>query len=362
MGIPMTNDYSSVSTEDFMRKAVESAIKIGLIFLLVSWCFQIASPFINPLAWGIIIAVALYPVHQSLSAILGDREKLSAVLITTVLLLIILGPCVFLAGILTENIQELTHKFQQEGFSIPEPPEKVAAWPLIGKPIFNFWQLTATNLADSVKQFTPQIKLISKWLIASGASTILAILQLIVSVIISGTLWVYGKGGHHLALAIGKRIAGTQGEELSVLCTSTIRGVARGVLGVALIQTLLAGAAFFVAGIPGAGILTILCLFIAIVQLPTFILFVPCMIYVFSGHDTLFATVFMVWMLGVGFIDNILKPILMGRGLDLPMIIVFIGAIGGMLFSGIIGLFVGAVVLALGYKLFLSWLKGPGVV
>ena len=357
----MTNDTASISTDDFTRKAVESAIKIGLIFLLLSWCFQIARPFINPLAWGIIIAVALYPAHQSLSAMLGNREKLASGLITAVLLLIILGPCVFLAQILTENVEELTQKFQQGGLVIPTPPEKVSTWPLIGQPLFDFWQLAATNLAASVKQFAPQLKSISQWLFASGASTVLAILQLIVSVIISGTLWVYGKGGHHLALAIGKRVVGTQGEELSVLCTSTIRGVARGVLGVALIQTVLAGIAFFVAGIPAAGILTILCLFIAIVQLPTIILFLPCIIYVFSGHDTLFATGFMVWLLGVGFLDNILKPILMGRGLDLPMIIVFIGAIGGMLFSGIIGLFVGAVVLALGYKLFISWLKDTNI-
>jgi len=133
--------------------------------------------------------------------------------------------------------------------------------------------------------------------------------------------------------------------------------VARGVLGVAVIQSLLAAVAFFAAGVPGAGLLTILCLFIAIVQLPTFILTVPSIIYVFSIHDTLFATVFMVWMLGVGLIDNVLKPFLLGRGLDLPMAVVFIGAIGGMLFSGVIGLFVGAVVLALGYKLFISWLN-----
>lgn len=357
----MQNENHSMTTHDFTRKAVEASIKIGLLFLLLSWCFHIAQPFINPLAWGVIIAVALYPLHHRLSMLLGEREKLSAALLTVVLLLIILGPCGFLADMVGENVQELTAKLQQNQFSIPEPPEKVATWPLVGKLIFNFWHLAATNFGEAVKTFAPQLKEASKWLFSSGAATIMAILQLLISVIICGLLLVNGASGHHLALSIGKRVAGARGGELIELCIATIRGVARGVLGVALIQASLAGIGFFFAGLPAAGLLTALCLFIAVVQLPTMILLLPSIIYVFSIHETLFATVFMVWMLGVGLIDNVLKPILMGHGLDLPMAVIFIGAIGGMVFSGIIGLFVGAVVLALGYKLFLSWLDETSV-
>lgn len=358
----MQNEPHTMTTEDFTRNALEAAIKIGLLFLLLSWCFHIAQPFINPLAWGVIIAVALYPLHGKLSILLGQREKLSAALLTALLLLVILGPCGFLADMVSENVRELTAKLQQNQFAIPQPTEKVAAWPLIGQPLFNFWQLAANNFGEAAKTFAPQLKEASKWLFASGASTIMAILQLLVSVIICGLLLVNGVSGHQLALSIGKRIAGDKGQELIELCIATIRGVARGVLGVALIQSMLAGVGFFVAGLPGAGLLTIACLFIAVVQLPTIILLLPSIIYVFSIHETLFATVFMVWMLGVGLIDNVLKPILMGHGLDLPMAVIFIGAIGGMIFSGIIGLFVGAVVLALGYKLFLSWLDETRVV
>jgi len=353
----MNNNMQSLPTSDFTHKLVEAFIKIGLIFLLLSWCFNIAKPFINPLAWGVIIAVALYPLHQKLSKLLGSREILSASILTATLLLLILGPCAFLADIASENIQELSEKIRNENFSIPAPTEKVASWPVVGKPIYNFWQLAANNLGEVAKTYAPQLKEASKWLLASSASTLLAILELLASVIVCGMLLVNGAGGHRLALSIGKRVADHQGEELADLCIATIRGVARGVLGVAVIQSLLAAVAFFVAGVPGAGLLTILCLFIAIVQLPTFILTVPSIIYVFSIHDTLFATVFMIWMIGVGLIDNVLKPFLLGRGLDLPMAVVFIGAIGGMLFSGVIGLFIGAVVLALGYKLFISWLN-----
>ncbi len=352
----MQNDSHSVETNDFTRKALEASIKIGLIFLLLSWCFNIAKPFINALAWGTIIAVALYPLHQTLSETLGAREKLSAGLITVLLLLIILVPCVFLGNVIGDNVREVAEKLRQETFTIPPPNEKVAAWPLIGQPIFDFWQQAASNIAETLKTFVPQLKALSKWLLASGVSAFMAILQLLVAVVICGMLLVNGTSGHNLALTIGRRVAGSKGDELTALCIATIRGVARGVLGVALIQSSLAGVGFFSAHVPGAALLTILCLFIAIVQLPTIILILPSIVYVFSTHETSTSIVFMIWMLAVGLLDNVLKPFLLGRGVDLPMAVVFIGAIGGMIFSGIIGLFVGAVVLALGYKLFLSWL------
>lgn len=342
---------------DFSKKAVEASIKIGLTVLLLSWCFHIAQPFINALVWGIIIAVALYPVHLKLAELLGGKQTLSASLLTLVLLSIILGPCGFLANMAFENIQELADKLRNDTLMVPPPKESIAAWPLIGKPLFNLWQLIASNLEEAVKLYAPQLKTASKWLLSSSFSGLMAVLQFLISVIICGMLLVNGSNGHQLALSIGKRIAGHQGEELVDLCIATIRGVARGVLGVALIQAILAGVGFFAIGLPGAGLLTVMCLLIAIVQLPTFIVVVPSILYVFSAHETLPATVFMLWMLAVGLIDNVLKPFLLGRGLDLPMAVVFIGAIGGMIYSGVIGLFVGAVVLALGYKLFLAWLQ-----
>jgi len=352
----MNNNHKSPDTDDFSQKAIEATIKIGFVLLLLSWCFNIIQPFINPLTWGMVIAVALHPLYQKLSVVLGGREKLTSMLITTALILIIIGPCVFLADMISQNAQDLAHKLNAGNFTIPTPTENVASWPLIGKPLFNFWQLAATNLSEAIATLAPQLKEMTKWLISSSISTMMTILQLLVSVIICGMLLINGDAGHKLTLSIGKRLAGDKGEELTVLSIATIRGVARGVLGVALIQSLLAGIGFFFADIPGAGILTALCLFVAIVQLPTFILLLPVIIYVFSIHSTLFATIFMVWMVFVGLLDNVLKPILMGRGIDLPMAVIFIGAIGGMMFSGIIGLFVGAIVLALGYKLFLSWL------
>ncbi|MGY6276059.1 AI-2E family transporter [Methylomonas sp. MgM2] len=353
----MTNSPTSATTDEFSHKAIEAAIRIGFVTLLLVWCFHIAGPFINPLVWGIIIAVAIYPLHRNLSNALGSREKLSAILITAILIFIILGPCVFFAEMISENTKNLSSKLHNQTFVIPTPNEKVADWPLIGEPIYSFWQKASVNISDAAKQLAPELKPIGAWLISSSVSVMGTIFQFLVSVIICGILLLNGTSGHELAVSFGKRVAGKQGGELTELSIATIRGVARGVLGVAFIQALLAGAGFFVAEVPGAGILTLACLLIAIVQLPTLLLFLPTIIYVFSEQEAFSATVFMVWMLMVGSLDNFLKPILMGRGIDLPIAVIFIGAIGGMMYSGIIGLFVGAVVLALGYKLFLSWLK-----
>jgi len=356
----MINQPDPTESNNFSKNAVEASIKIAFLFLLLSWCFNIIKPFITPLVWGMIIAIALYPLYQKLSALLGGRGKLTSTLITITFVLIIIGPCVLLADIISQNAQSLAEKLTTGNFSIPAPTENVANWPIVGKPIFAFWQLAATNITEALSTLAPQLKQVTQWLVSSSVSTIMTILQLLVSVIICGMLLNNGKAGYNLAVSIGERLAGVKGEEFTILAIATIRGVARGVLGVALIQSILAGIGFFIADIPGAGILTILCLFIAIVQLPTFILLLPLIIYVFSIHSSVFATIFMIWMIAVGLLDNILKPILMGRGIDLPIAIIFIGAIGGMMFSGIIGLFIGAVILALGYKLFLFWLHEQG--
>jgi predicted PurR-regulated permease PerM len=240
-------------------------------------------------------------------------------------------------------------------FSIPLPTEKIAALPLIGEPLFKYWTLASTNLVEALRQISPQLKTLGTWLITTSFSLTISFLQLLLAIIISGVLLVNAEAGHRLALAIGKHLVGDKNEEFNQLSETTIRGVASGVLGVALLQSLLAGLGFLVADVPNAGLLTLACFFLAVIQVGPSLIVLPIALYVFSYHDTLFSILFMVWAIFIGFIDNILKPLILGRGSHIPAIIIFIGAIGGMIFSGIIGLFVGAVVLALGYELFRAW-------
>jgi len=335
---------------------MEAAIRIGLVVLWVGWCFQILRPFVIPIIWGIIIAVAIYPIYGYLRSLLKDSTRVAAILVTIGMLVILVWPAVLIGGLLVENAETVVNHIRDGTFKVPPPPQGLETWPLIGEPLSKFWNLASVNIEGALVQLEPQIMMVASWLLSVVAGIGMAILQFFVAVIIAGVLLAYSTGGHHLAHSIGRRLAGDRGAELADLAEATVRSVARGVLGVALIQSLLAGLGFFIAGIPAAGFWAFLCLILGVVQIGVGPIMIPVVIYVFSTTDTVTAVLFLIWSIFVGVIDNILKPIFLGRGLEVPMVVIFMGAIGGMLLSGIIGLFIGAVVLTLGYKLFLAWL------
>jgi predicted PurR-regulated permease PerM len=273
------------------------------------------------------------------------------------LLVLLVGPLVLLISTLADNLYVLAHHFKEGTLVIPPPRPEVKSWPLIGVPIHTFWQLATSNLSAALQQLAPQLRQIAGPLLAAAAAVGLSVLEIGVAVILAGLFLAYSEGGYWLTRAIGRRLAGRHGVELVDLCEATMRSVARGVLGIAIIQAFLAGVGLALVGIPFAGLWTVVAMFFAVVQIGVGIVMVPAVIYIFSTQDTMTATLFLLWTILVVFTDNILKPLLLGRGLDVPMMVIFVGAVGGMLSSGIIGLFVGAILLALGYKVFLAWLE-----
>jgi predicted PurR-regulated permease PerM len=345
----------TTNNTDFAKNPVEITIKIAMTLLLFTWCFYIVQPFIVPLVWSLIITVSIFPVYRRVLVLLRGRQKLTAALMVSGLLVIIVVPCVVLGGTIANSAENIARQLSDGTLSIPLPTEKVASWPLIGETLHKYWTLIATKPMDALQPIAPQLKLLGTWLITSGFSLTISILQLILAIIISGVLLANAEGGHRLALAISKRFFGEKGAEFEHLSEQTVRSVAIGVLGVALIQSLLVGLGFVVAGVPAAALLTLVCFFLAVIQIGPGLVVIPVTIYVFSTHEILFSLIYLVWAIFAGLIDNVLKPILMGRGGSIPTVIIFIGAIGGMIFSGLIGLFVGAVVLALGYELFRAW-------
>ena len=353
----MANHSTPPRNEEFTKNAVEAAIRIGLVVLWVGWCFLILRPFVIPIVWGLIIAVAIYPVYGSLRTLLHDSPRVSAVLVTAGMLVILVWPAVLLGGILVENGEMVVNHLRDGTLTVPPPPQGLETWPLIGKPLANIWNLASVNIEGAFVQLEPQIRMLASSLLSMVTGTGLAILHFFVAVVIAGVLLAYSASGYQLAHSIGRRLAGDRGTELATLAEATVRSVARGVLGVALIQSLFAGLGFFIAGIPAAGFWAFLCLILGIVQIGVWPVMIPVVIYVFSTQDTLTSVLFLIWSIFVSLLDNILKPIFLGRGLDVPMVVIFMGAIGGLLLSGIIGLFIGAVVLTLGYKLFLAWLE-----
>jgi len=354
----MSDSFTSTDDKVFNRRAIEAAIQIGLVFLLVLWCFNIVRPFIPLVLWGAILAVAIYPLFVRLQALLGGRRKLAATLMTLTALALLVIPSVMLSESAIGNAQQLGSQINDGTLRIPPPAEKVQTWPLIGERLYSAWSQASENLSTTLSKHKEQLTDVAKWTLASAAGAGAVLLQFIVSIIIAGVLLVYAKSGTDTVARISARLMGTEGgTAFTEMAGATIRSVAQGVLGVALIQTVLAGIAMLLVGVPYAGIWTLLVLLLAIVQLPTILILGPVIVYVFTITTTVPAVIFAIWSLLVGVSDSFLEPLLLGRGLDIPMPVILLGAIGGMILSGFIGLFVGAVVLAVGHKLFIVWMN-----
>ena len=353
----MTNDNQASNQATFVANALEAFIRIAVIVLLTVWCFRIGRPFIQIILWGIIIAVALSPIHQKIASTLGGRSKLASALLTLFALVLVVTVGVMLSGTLIDGAKELSFKIKEGTLAVPPAPQSLKSWPVVGKSLYQAWRLASINLAAALSKFTPQLRAFSQWLLSNGARTGVGILKFIVSIFIAGIFLTKADAGYKAAKSIGTRLAGEQGVELVDLAGSTLRSVVKGIIGVAVIQSLLAGLGFLVAGVPGAGLWALLVLIIAVAQLPVLLVLAPIVVYVFSTASTVASVLFMIWCIFVGLCDNFLKPILLGRGVQVPMVVVFIGAIGGFINSGIIGLFIGAIVFVVGYQLFLAWLQ-----
>ncbi len=343
--------------DEFTRNAVDAAIRISLIALLAYWCFLIFKPFLIPVLWAIIIAVAIFPLYQKFEALFGEKKKIALALFTLIALSILIVPSVMLIGSMVETAQELAGKMQEGALQIPAPSEKVADWPIVGESLYKLWNGASVNLMDTLSQFAPQLKTAGTWLLTTVAGAGGSVLQFIISIIIAAVFIANADNEKLFSHSLFVRIAGETGKGFAELAGATMRSVAQGVLGVAFIQSILAGIGLLVMDVPGAGLWALLVLLIAVMQLPPILILGPIMIYVFSVADTVPAVLFMIWGFLVSGSDAFLKPMFLGRGMDIPMLVILIGAIGGMMMSGIIGLFIGAVVLAIGYKLFIAWLS-----
>lgn len=351
------------STDVMTSTALEAVIRIGLVVGLMLWCYDIVKPFIGMIFWGVIIAVALNPVYERFHALLGGRRGLAVTLFTVAMLVLLIIPVVLLADTVVQGAVQLGTALRDGAIRIPEPPASVAGWPIIGERLDTFWRLASENLEEALAQVRPQIAALSRWLLSAAAGAGLGVLTFFAAIIIAGVLMGNAASGQQAAHALFTRLIGERGEEIVDLAESTVRSVATGILGVALIQSLLAGLGFLAVGIPGAGLLALICLFLAIIQVGPLLVLIGAVIYVFQTAATTTAVIFTIWCVFVGTIDNVLKPLLLGRGVKVPMLVIFLGAIGGFLSMGIIGLFVGSIVMVLGYTLLMLWMETtvPGI-
>ena len=351
-----TQSGEQSTTEIRLHDYIEPALRIGALFLVIYWVTLIVAPFIPAIMWAIIIAVACYPLFVWLAAALGGREKTAATLITVFALILIILPATWLGQASVEWGTAQAQKINEGTLTIPTPPDRVAEWPLIGERVYEYWSLASTNLEAAVSQAESQLRSVGEWLLKTVAGVGMGILQFALSIIIAGVLLANAATGSQFVGRIFGRLIPGSGDSFVVLAEQTIRSVAAGVIGVALIQGALIGAGLLLMGVPGAPILITAVVLLGIVQLPATLVTIPVLIWVWGSQETLPALLFTIYIIPAGLADNVLKPLLLGRGVEAPMLVIFIGAIGGFILSGIIGLFVGAVVLVLAYTLFEAWL------
>ena len=342
--------------ENFINNMVESALRIGLIFILVIWSYEIVKPFVIPIVWGAIIAVALMPIARLLAKLLGGRQSLAVTLLTLISITALVWPTIIVSESLVGSAQTLAAAFEEGNVEVPDVPENVAEWPIVGKPIAEFWSLASTNLEAALTKIEPQMKAVGAWLLGTVASGITGVLLFTISILIAGLFMAKADSMVAGLKRLATRIAGDNGPEWVDLSGATVRSVMQGVLGVAVIQAFLAALGLFIMDVPGAGLWSVLILLLAIMQLPPLLVLAPIIAYVFSYADTTPAVLFTIWSIFAGISDAFLKPMMLGRGVAVPMPVILLGAIGGMIASGIVGLFVGAVILALWYKLFTVWM------
>jgi predicted PurR-regulated permease PerM len=337
-------------------------IRVGLIVLLVVLSARVFAPFALLILWALVLAVALYPLQRKLAGPLGGKQGRTATVIVICGLLLVGVPTVMLGGSFAEQAHGLYLGFKESTLKLPQPPAGVAEWPLVGAKIEAKWQEAANDFPAFVEASRPQLEQFFKWLFQAAAGTAGGILSFLVSLIIAGIMMAYAESGSRAMQRIYCRLAGTErGVKLHRLSIATVRSVATGVIGVAVIQALLLGVGFLFAGVPGAGILALVVLLVGILQLPALIITIPVIAYLWMGTDasTLSNSLFTVYLLIAGAADGFLKPMLLGRGVDAPMPIVLLGALGGMVSAGILGLFIGAIALTVGYVIFMEWVNQP---
>lgn len=346
---PLDHDRNAVN------RAVEIAIRISLLALWVALCFAIMQPFLVPIAWGVIITVAVHPAYVALLRQVGNRRVLASSLFILIALLVLILPIYLLSETLVQGAESLAHGFEGGRWTIPPAPD-LSYIPLIGTDIQDLWHTASHNIEEALRQIEPQLRLVGQWVLGFARDAGIGILHFIFAIFIAGVMLAKSEVAGNVAHGIAHRLAGPHGSRFAELAIAVVRSVSRGILGVAMIQATLAGLGMLAAGVPAAGLWALVALLLSTIQLGVFPVMLPAAIYLFYTASTTTAVLFLIWTLFVGAIDNVLKPLLLGRGISVPMLVIFVGAIGGFIAQGIIGLFLGAVVLVVGYELLLAWL------
>lgn len=349
-GAPRRSEYAD--------EVIQIAIRLGLLTFLIYWSFILLRPFIPILAWSVVLAVALHPAYDWLSSHLGHRPRIAALVTTIVVLAVFLGPATWLGLGLVDGLRGISENLSTADLTIPVPPSSVRGWPIIGEPLYEFWSQASHNLEAAFRQVAPHLKPLAGVILGFAGSAGTGTLKFLASVVIAGFLLTPGPRLVATTRTMLARIVPPQSADFLALAGATIRTVAQGVIGVAVLQSLLAGIGLKIAGVPHAGVLAFAVLVLAIIQIGSAPILLPVIIWVWTVKDVGTAILITIYLVLVGLSDNALRPILMARGLSTPVLVIFMGVLGGTLAHGIVGLFVGPIILAVAWELLMAWSHG----
>jgi len=344
---------------DIRRDLARNTLAILCILGLIGLSVWVLLPFLAATVWAVMIVVATWPLFKSLELRLGNRRPLAVALMSVAMLLLLVLPLWLAVDTILEHSGQLAAAGKSLAANgVPPPPAWVKTLPLVGDRVAAAWaQLDAAGTSGIVAKVTPYAADTGKWVLAQVGSVGGMLIQFLLVVTIAAILYSSGEAGARLARRFGRRLAGDRGENSIILAGQAIRGVALGVGVTAIVQTVLGGVGLAVAGVPFASLLSAVMLMLCIAQIGPMLVLLPAVGWMYWMGDSAWATFLLVWSLIVGSLDNFLRPMLIKRGADLPLLLIFAGVIGGMLSFGLIGIFVGPVVLAVTYTLTLAWIE-----
>jgi predicted PurR-regulated permease PerM len=342
----------------FASRLLDVLIRAALILAMAALCFAVFAPFMTLMVWALILAVTLDPLHQRLARRVGGRQGLSAALISAAGVVLIVAPTAVLLNSVGDSVHQLITDVQHNTLRFPPPRASAKEWPIVGEKLYAAWDKAHSDLPALVQSLQPKLGEIARSALGMVASIGRGVLEFIAAFVLAGIVMAFGASGARAGRAIFVRVAGTaRGPAFTRLSVATIRAVAQGVVGVAFIQAIVVGLCLLAAGVPWAGVLSGVVLVLGIAQIPALLVTLPAIAYLWmsGGYGTVEATVYTVLLFVSGMADNILKPLMLGRGVEAPMPVILVGALGGMATAGILGMFVGATLLAVGYQIFTGW-------
>ena len=336
--------------------SIDVYISLLVITIFVYLSFRFFAPLVMILIWAAVLAVALFPIYEGLKSKLGALSRFASALIALIALALLLTPTVLAVDSMIDSIINVAGKINRGELVVPAPAESVKAWPLIGEWMFNSWSKAHANLRGMIGEFGPQVKDATAMLLRTSASLTVGVLQFAFAIILAAIFMSFSDPLVSSTTTVARRVGPKRGEQMVLMAGATIRNVSRGVLGVAVLQGALATVGLVVYGMPFAGILGAAALMLCIVQAPP-LAFIPIITYAWVLDSGVTTVIFAAYVIAVMFLDNVLKPMLMARGLTTPMVVILIGVIGGTLNAGMVGIFIGPVVLALTYEMLMIWLS-----